>query len=79
MAVSVNITPPGTCPLNAVTAARKWPMPAQVQSPTPVWAITLGASGSGPLAYIGHALTFDSRSTMPGAAGSPLPSAPTSM
>ncbi len=75
----MNITPPGTSPLNAVTAARKWPMPAQVQSPTPVEAIAGGAAGSGPLAYIGQALTFDSRSMMPGAAGRPPASELTSM
>ena len=36
IALSVNITPPGTSPLNTVFATRKWAMPAQVQSPTPV-------------------------------------------
>ena len=54
-------------------------MPAQVPSPTPVEAIAGGASGSGPLAYIGQALTFDSRSMMPGAAGRPPATEPTSM
>jgi hypothetical protein len=54
-------------------------MAAQVQSPTPLTWITSGAFASMPLAYIGHDLTFDSRSTIPGAAGRPPASAPTSM